>query len=177
MQQLPDAVVAARAKARQEAEDKLQRQAEEWLRGLLVVLAATTAPTNSPIPVPETAENRNLDSGRGDLKFKSRSSVREIAALDRSALKPLGYKEMPTIIDGDSMVELDFSRQGKRLFVTIHRLGSLTDVRSDRLPWSRLPASSRCRRRQGPQPARRRRLRRTGGRRHRRSAGAEEDIS
>jgi hypothetical protein len=130
VQQLPDAVVAARAKARQEAEDKLQRQAEEWLRGPPVVLAATTAPTNSPIPVPETAENPNFDSGRGDLKFKSRSSVREIAAFYRSALEPLGFKEVPTVIDGDSLVELNFSRQGKRIFVTIHRLGSLTDVRS-----------------------------------------------
>jgi hypothetical protein len=129
VQQLPDAVAAARAKAQQEAEDKVRRQAEEWLRGPPVVLAAMTAPTNSPIPVPETAEKPSFDNAAGDLKFKSRSSVREIAAFYRSALKPLGFKEAPTVIDGDSMVELDFSRQGKRLFVTIHRLGGLTDVR------------------------------------------------
>src|SRR6185436_390766 len=58
------------------------------------------------------------------------SSPQEIAAFYRGALKPLGFKEIPTPIDNASMVSLDFSRSGKRMHITIMRMGAKTNVRA-----------------------------------------------
>ena len=177
VQQLPDATVAARAKAQQEAEDKLRRQAEEWMRGPPVVLQAMTAPTDSPIPIPETAEKPNFDRAKGDLKFESTSGVRELAAFYRAALKPLGFKEVPTVIDNEGMAALDFSRDGKRLYVTITRVGSRTDVRSYGAGHDRLggraarPAGGEVRRDAGAG-----RSRGVGGRRDRRVCPCRRSI-
>jgi hypothetical protein len=130
VQQLPDAVVAARAKARKDAEDALRKRAEEWLRGPVQPLQAMATPTNAPLPVPDTADHPSFDSAKGDLKFDSASSVREIAAFYRSALKPLGFRELPTPIDNDTIAALDFMRNGKRLYISITQLGERTSVRS-----------------------------------------------
>jgi hypothetical protein len=130
VQALPDTVVQARAKARKDAEDKLRKQAEDWMHAPAAALSAMTTPTNSPIAVPETAENPDFDRGRGDLKFNTTSGVKEIAAFYRAAMKPLGFKELPTAIDDDRMAALDFVRGGKRLSISILQVGSRTNVRS-----------------------------------------------
>jgi hypothetical protein len=85
--QLPDAIVAARAKARQEVEDKARREVEDWLRAPMVVLGAAAAQTTLPIPIPETADKPTFDRAKGDLKFESTSGVRELAAFYRVSLK------------------------------------------------------------------------------------------
>ena len=128
VQQLPEAVVAERAKARREAEENLQRKAEEFLRG--PTLKASAAPSNAPIPVPETADNPTYDSRNGELKFDSASGVQAIAGFYRSAMKPLGFRENPTVIDNSNMVALDFSRGGKRLHITITQFADQTKVRA-----------------------------------------------
>jgi hypothetical protein len=129
VQQLPDRIAQERAKARKDAEDQLKKRVEEVLRGPARVLEAMTAPTNSPIPVPDTAEKVNFDAARGDVKFTSPSRVTEIAAFYRAAIKPLGFSELPAVIAHEAMTELNFMRGGKRLFITIMQMGERTDVR------------------------------------------------
>ena len=128
-QQIPDKLAQARAKAQQEAEQAARKRAEEWLNPPKVLEAMPTA-TNAPLPVPDTAEKVNFDAARGDVKFVTASRVKEITAFYRAALKPLGFKENPTPIDDDRMAALDFTRAGKRLYVSIMRVGERTDVRS-----------------------------------------------
>lgn len=126
--QLPPREVAAKAKARRDAEEKLARQVEEFTRAPVAKLEAMMGLANAPIPVPDTATNPNL--GGGEVKFDSPSSPQEIAAFYRGALKPLGFKEIPTPIDNATMVSLDFSRGGKRMHITIMRMGAKTNVRA-----------------------------------------------
>jgi hypothetical protein len=126
-QQLPDKVAQARARAKQEAEDALRRRVEDLQNPPKVVAALPSA--DAPIPVPEDAEKLNFDAARGDVKFTSPSRVREIAAFYRKALAPLGFRENPTPIDDERMAALDFTRGGKRLYVSILRVGERTDVR------------------------------------------------
>lgn len=129
VQQLPDRIAQERAKAQRDAEEKLRKRTEEWMRGPPVVLEAMKEPTGMPIPLPDTAEKENFDKTRGDVKFTSASRVTEIAAFYRTALKPLGFNEVPGAINGETMTELNFMRGGKRLFVTIMKMGEKTDVR------------------------------------------------
>src|SRR5262249_54689695 len=82
------------------------------------------------LPVPDTAEKLDFDTARGDVKFTSASRVKEITAFYRKALPQLGFKENATPIDDDKMAALDFTRGGKRLYVSIMRIGERTDVRS-----------------------------------------------
>lgn len=129
VQQLPDRIAQERAKARKDAEDQLKKRVEDIVRGPPAVLDAMMAPTNSPIPVPDTAEKVNFDATRGDVKFTSSSRVTEVATFYRGAMKPLGFKELPAVINSETMTELNFVRGGKRLFVTIMKMGERTDVR------------------------------------------------
>jgi hypothetical protein len=127
-QQLPDKLAQARARAKQEAEEAARKRAEEWLNPPKALEAMVT-PSDSPLPVPDSAEKVNFDASRGDVKFTSASRVKEIAAFYRKALGSLGFKENATPIDDDKMAALDFTRNGKRLYVSIMRIGERTDVR------------------------------------------------
>jgi hypothetical protein len=129
VQQLPDKIAQARAKAKREAEEAARKRAEEWLNPPKALEALAT-PTNAPLPVPDTAEKVDFDAARGDMKFTSTSPVKEITAFYRKALASLGFKENATPIDDDKMAALDFTRGGKRLYVSIMRIGARTDVRS-----------------------------------------------
>ena len=154
VQQLPDRIVQARAKARQEEEERLRKRAEEWLREPVTILGAGVGPSNTPIPVPDTAAKVDFDRARGDLKFESTSGVRELAAFYRVALKERGFRENHTPIDNDGMAALDFVRGGKRLYVSIMKMGNRTDVRSygpGLLALAAEPASTHAK--AAPQPA------------------------
>lgn len=126
--QLPPREVAAKAKARRDAEEKLAKQVEEFTRAPAAKLEAMMGLASAPIPLPDTAINPNL--GGGEVKFDSPSSPQEIAAFYRGALKPLSFREIPTPIDNANMVALDFSRSGKRMHITIMRMGAKTNVRA-----------------------------------------------
>ena len=82
----------------------------------------------APIPLPETAEDVDFDGAKGELEFNSASSVKAVAAFFRGAMKPLGWKESPSVINRPNMVELDFSKAGKDLSLTIMQTGPNVNV-------------------------------------------------
>ena len=130
VQQLPDRIAQERIKAQRDAEEKLRKRAEEYMRGPARVLEAMKEPTGVPIPVPDVAEKSKFDSARGDVTFQADSTVKEITAFYRTALKPFGFKEIPTVIDDEKMASLHFARDGKRLYLSVSKFGERTDVRS-----------------------------------------------
>jgi hypothetical protein len=130
VQQLPDRIAQERIKAQRDAEEKLRKRAEEYLRGPARVLEALKEPTGVPIPVPDVAEKLKFDDARGDLTFQADSTVKEITTFYRAALKPFGFMEIPTVIDDEKMASLHFARNGKRLYLSVSKFGARTDVRS-----------------------------------------------
>jgi hypothetical protein len=130
VQQLPDRIAQERIKAQRDAEEKLRKRAEEYLRGPARVLEAMKEPTGAPIPVPDAAEKVKFDSVRGDVTFQADATVKEITAFYRGALKSFGFKEIPTVIDDEKMASLHFARNGKWLYLSVSKFGGRTDVRS-----------------------------------------------
>lgn len=82
----------------------------------------------APIPLPETALNVEFDGAGGSLDFKSSSGVRAVATFYRTAMKPSGWKEQPTVIDQDNMVALRFSKGDDDISITVMQLGKTVDV-------------------------------------------------
>jgi len=96
--------------------------------GGLVESLGALAGNVASIPLPETAEDVAFDGTEGKLEFSSTSSVQAVAAFYRAAMKPLGWKEQPSVINRSNMVELDFSKAGKDLSLTIMQLGPKVNV-------------------------------------------------
>jgi hypothetical protein len=80
------------------------------------------------IPLPDTAEDVDFDGASGSLEFKSASSVKSLATFFRGAMKPLGWREQPSVINKSNMVELDFSKAGKNVSLTLLKMGPKTNV-------------------------------------------------
>lgn len=89
------------------------------------------AGSETPIPVPETAEDVEFDGGDGKLEFSSTSSIPAVAAFYRSAMKPLGWREHATPINRANMVVLAFSKGDKKFTLTIMQMGNKTNVTAD----------------------------------------------
>lgn len=84
----------------------------------------------APIPVPANLDDMDFDGEDGQLEFKSPSSVRAIAAFYRTQMKPLGWRETPSVINRANMAVLDFSKGGKTVSITIMQMGSQSNVRA-----------------------------------------------
>jgi hypothetical protein len=80
------------------------------------------------IPVPQTAEQVEFDGAQGSLEFDIAASVKAVAAFYRTAMKPLGWSEQPSVINRPNMVELDFSKAGKTVSLTILQMGAKATV-------------------------------------------------
>ena len=139
-----EAVLAARAKARKEADEKFMRDAEETAKKVIAEDAArrvaqaaglsdapirARADNTSPVPLPETADNVQFKDG--ELEFDSSSSVKALAAFYRGSLKSQGWKETPSVINKPTMVALEFSKGGKQLSFTIMQMGPKVNVSAD----------------------------------------------
>ena len=142
-----EAVLAARAKAKKDADDKFDRDAQDLIDATLAAdakrLAAAKADNGpvetlnalagakTPVPVPETAEDIDFNASSGRLEFNSASSFKAVVAFYRAAMKPLGWKPQPSVINSPTMVELDFSKGGKDLSFTIMQMGKSVNVTAD----------------------------------------------
>jgi hypothetical protein len=135
--QVPEAVVAAaKAKAEKEADERVRAVLAEDAKRAAAAQAArgpeaplrALADKVAPVPLPETAENIDFNGTDGKLEFESSSSVKALAAFYRAAMKPLGWKEQPSVINGPNLVELDFSKGGKELTFTAIQLGAKVNV-------------------------------------------------
>ena len=84
----------------------------------------------APIPVPANLDDMEFDGEDGQLEFKSSSSVRTIAAFYRTQMKAKGWRETPSVINRANMTELDFSKDGKTVSISIMQMGAQSNVRA-----------------------------------------------
>ncbi len=89
---------------------------------------ASLAGSDAPIPLPEGAEFVDFRGADGKLEFTSTASVAALAAFYRSAMKPLGWREKPMVINRPNMVVLDFSNGDKAISLTIMQMGKTANV-------------------------------------------------
>ena len=141
--QVKEAALAARAKAKKEADERFFRDAQvaaqqvaaadEVRRAALAAnlsdapLRALADPTK-PVPLPEGVENVKFDGADGRLEFDSASSVKALASFYRGSLKSLGWKEQPSVINKSNMVVMEFSKGGKDLSFTAMQMGPKVNV-------------------------------------------------
>ncbi|MCG2669226.1 hypothetical protein ACFPFP_19945 [Bradyrhizobium sp. GCM10023182] len=139
--QVKESVLAARAKAKKDADDQFMRDAEAMTKQVLAddairrkAQAATLsdaplqalAGSNTPLPVPENAQE--VEFGDGRLEFNSTSSVKALAAFYRASMKPAGWKEQPSVINQPNMAVLEFSKAGKSISMTLMQMGPKVNV-------------------------------------------------
>jgi len=144
--QMKESALAARAKAKKEADDRFfsdaaaaakQIIAADEVRRAAQAANLSDAPlraladNSKPVPLPESAENIKFDGADGRLEFDSSSSVRAIAAFYRASLKAQGWKEQPSVINKSNMVVMEFSRGGKAMSFTAMQMGAKVKLSAD----------------------------------------------
>jgi cytochrome c1 len=100
--QVKESALAARAKAKKDADDNFFKDADATAKQFIAADEARQAAAASnlsdaplhalagqttPVPVPETAENVQFDGADGRLEFDSSSSVKAVAAFYRGTMK------------------------------------------------------------------------------------------
>ncbi|AND86554.1 MULTISPECIES: hypothetical protein [Bradyrhizobium] len=136
--QVKESALAARAKAKKEADDRFfsdaaaaakQVIAADEARRKVQAAALSDAPLNAladsktPVPLPENAEGVKFEGSDGSLEFSSTSSVKALTAFYRASLKPLGWNERPSVINQPNMAMLEFARSGKSISFTVMQMG------------------------------------------------------
>ncbi len=144
--QVKEAALAARARAKKEADEKFFRDAETAARQVIAadearrkVQAAAlsdaplsaSADSKTPVPLPENAEGVKFEESAGRLEFTSASSVQTLATFYRASLKTAGWKEQPSVINQPNMAVMNFSRSGKSISMTVMQMGPKVTVRAD----------------------------------------------
>ncbi|OKO73578.1 hypothetical protein [Bradyrhizobium sp. AS23.2] len=141
--QVKESTLAARAKAKKEADERFFKDAETAAKQVIAAdearrkvqaAALSDAPLNAladsktPLPLPETAEDVEFEGDDGRLEFSSTSSVKALTAFYRAALKPAGWKEQPSVISQPNMVVMEFSKGGKSISMTVMQMGPKVNV-------------------------------------------------
>jgi hypothetical protein len=146
--QVSEAVLAERRKARELATAGFRHEAEEAARKAIAeadakraalekaakgpqVVPRKLAGKSYPVPLPDTAESVDFSGAQGRLEFSSRSSVTAIAMFYRAAMKSLGWRERPTVINKANMVSLEFTKGRHAIDMTIMQLGAKANVTAD----------------------------------------------
>lgn len=144
--QMKESALAARAKAKKEADAKFfsdaasaakQIIAADEIRRAAQAANLSDAPlrasadNSKPVPLPENAENVKFDAAGGKLEFDSSSSVSAIAAFYRVSLKAQGWKEQPSVINKSTMAVMEFSKGGKAMSFTAMQMGPKVNVSAD----------------------------------------------
>ena len=143
------AVLAARAKAEKDADDKFMKDAEDEANAAIAASdakraasaqAVANAPTqtlgvlagaNAPVPLPDTAEDVDYNGASSRLEFNTSSGFKSVVAFYRSTMKSMGWKSEPSVINSPTMVELDFAKGGKDVSFTIMQMGNTVNVTAD----------------------------------------------
>jgi len=144
--QVKESALAARAKAKKEADDRFlgdalgaaqQLIAADEARRKAQAASLSDAPLNAladsktPVPLPENAEGVKFEGSDGRLEFSSASSVKALGAFYRASLKSAGWKEQPSVINQPNMAVMAFSRGGKSISMTVMQMGPKVTVRAD----------------------------------------------
>ncbi|MEY9881414.1 hypothetical protein [Bradyrhizobium sp. USDA 329] len=144
--QVKESALAARAKAKREADEKFlgdalgaaqQLIAADEARRKAQAASLSDAPLNAladgktPVPLPETAESVTFEGGDGRLEFSSTSTVKALSTFYRTTLKSSGWKEQPSVINQPNMAVMTFSRGGKSISMTVMQMGPKLNVRAN----------------------------------------------
>ncbi|MGY3032190.1 hypothetical protein ACVIIV_001360 [Bradyrhizobium sp. USDA 4354] len=144
--QVKESALAARAKAKKEADEKFlgdalgaaqQLIAADEARRKTQAASLSDAPLNAladsktPVPLPETAQDVTFEGGDGRLEFSSTSSVKALSTFYRTTLKNAGWKEQPSVINQPNMAVMAFSRGGKSISMTVMQMGPKVNVHAD----------------------------------------------
>ncbi|WP_063685898.1 hypothetical protein [Bradyrhizobium stylosanthis] len=144
--QLTEAALAARLKAKKEADEKFFSDALGAAKQLITAdearrkvqaAALSDAPLNAladsktPVPLPENAEGVKFEGGDGSLEFSSASSVKALTAFYRASLKPMGWNERPSVINQPNMAMLEFAKSGKSISFTVMQMGPKVRVSAE----------------------------------------------
>lgn len=144
--QLKESAIAARIKAKKEADEKFMKDAESMAKQVIAAdearrkvqaAALSDAPlsaladSKTPVPLPETAEGVKFEGSEGQLEFSSTSSVKALTAFYRASLKTAGWKEQPSVINQPAMAVMEFSKGGKAISFTVMQMGPKVNVRAD----------------------------------------------
>lgn len=82
----------------------------------------------APIPLPQTAQAIAYDKDNHTLEFDTASSVKQVAAFFRTAMKPLGWAEQRSVINQDNMIVLGFMKENDDLGIRIVQSGKVVKV-------------------------------------------------
>ena len=144
--QLTEAALAARLKAKKEADEKFFSDALGAAKQLITAdearrkvqaAALSDAPlnalanSNTPVPLPENAEGVKFEGSDGSLEFSSASSVKALTAFYRASLKPMGWNERPSVINQPNMAMLEFAKSGKSISFTVMQMGPKVRVSAE----------------------------------------------
>ncbi len=82
-----------------------------------------------PVPVPELSSEIEHEATKGTLEFKSQATIGALADFYRTQMKPIGFKEKPSVINSKTMKVLNFSRgKSDELTFTLMQMGKRTNV-------------------------------------------------
>jgi hypothetical protein len=144
--QVKEAALAARARAKKEADEKFMKDAAAMAKQVIAAAEArrvaqaaglsdeplrALADSSTPVPLPENAEDVKFDGADGRLEFNSSSSVKAVAAFYRGSLKSQGWREKPSVINQPNMVVMEFSKANKALSFTAMQMGPKVRVSAD----------------------------------------------
>ena len=144
--QVKPTALAARAKAKKDADDKFFSDAQAAAKSLMATDEArrlaqaaglsdaplqARADASMPVPLPDGAESVEFDGAEGKLEFDSSSSVQALATFYRGALKSMGWKEEPSVINKSNMAVMEFAKAGKKLSFTAMQMGPKVNVSAD----------------------------------------------
>ncbi|MCP3378827.1 hypothetical protein NLM31_00025 [Bradyrhizobium sp. CCGUVB4N] len=144
--QLTDTAIAARIKAKKDADDKFMKDAEAMAKQVIAAdearrkvqaAALSDAPlqaladSKTPVPLPENAQEVTFNGDDGRLEFNAASSVKALTAFYRASLKPAGWKEQPSVINQPNMAVMEFSKGGKSISMTVMQMGPKVNVSAD----------------------------------------------
>lgn len=141
--QMKESALAARARAKKDADEKFLADAMGTAKQLIAAdearrktqaaalsdtpLSARTD-SKTPVPLPENAEDVKFEGSDGRLAFSSASSVKALGAFYRTALKTAGWKEQPSVINQPNMAVMSFARSGKSISMTVMQMGPKVNV-------------------------------------------------
>jgi hypothetical protein len=144
--QLSEAAVAARVRAKKEADAQWMRDAQQQAAALIAeseakrrvqATEAAAAPVESlrplasaatPIPLPENANDVKFEGNDGKLDFTSPSSPKSVANFYRESLKPKGWQEGRSVINGPTMYAMDFTKGAQKVHMTVMLFGGKAKV-------------------------------------------------
>lgn len=144
--QVKETVLAARARAKKDADDQFMKDAEQMAKQVIAAdevrrkaqaAALSDAPlqaqagSTTPVPLPDNAQEVNFDGADGRLEFNAPSSVKALAAFYRASLKQAGWKEQPSVINQPNMAVLEFAKSGKSISFTVMQMGPKVNVSAD----------------------------------------------